>query len=999
MARKPLLLGILVVVLALLAWWFTRIPQADTPAPPTVTFEQPAAAAAPAVELIQPRNAGAEARAATQVESIAKPPTAVAPSPSAYFVRGKVVDARRISAADVEVRLVRADGAASSVRSNARGQFEFAMPARSEKSESVSIWALRGEEIAVKSLNIPGSSPPSSNNFLRHRTVLGDFDAGTLALRTGRRVQVSVVEDGQAAADAQVRIWLGVEPGILWTGTSDATGRVSSPVLPDGLANVEAVRSGATGRKRIFLPAESEAFVELAPCYEAQITLVDKQQGTPIADAVVNLDEYVQAPSTQDNSRGMGFGESIAMRTGAGGRQTTGADGVARFPGLSASADYRIRVRASGFVGYPPPISSGERISTSKSSLRLELDRVLTRTVSWPIEAGEVPLPAEGAIIVLRPAPGSARDRFAEGPAPAREGVVRAGHVVVESIEDTGNFLGTAPDGSIARFWVDKKSESGKPVSFRRPRTIEVSVRDGAGAPVVNALAQARNQGNNALGDGVPTDSEGIARLTGLYGDLAEVKVLGPAVGSREVNAGSVDLEKGDGSLEVVLVDSEMMRARLRLITDGAAQLPSEYELRGGEVVEESAEQGELLVSLPLPAKGDQATLSLSAVGFLPAKASLPVVRDGSEPRALIELVRGATLSALVRQSTQQRAAIEIRTWNGDKQAWEPVRHYFNALRMPNGPGGSFRFFQLAPGRYQVLDGNSQLASDAVDILEGQTEASVELDLELLEWVSGRVELPDAAELPRVRVLRITTGSGGRSIWQPGLEPPEGAYVSADGSFRMSVKRGLETRLRAWHPWLAPAESEGTITVDGAREGVVLRLAEGDQVRIAAPQLAARRYFKAARVALYDGPAKGEPREWLHAPLVDGALRFTGVPRGRATLWIDGGDPLAPLVLADVEIGAGLTDLGTAEFPRGSSLRVKLSVKEGQAAPRIYVSAHREQAPALLRSINSDGETVVVLGGLEKGVYGVHCSAIMDMKKIPDRQIEFDGINDVEIAW
>jgi hypothetical protein len=170
------------------------------------------------------------------------------------------------------------------------------------------------------------------------------------------------------------------------------------------------------------------------------------------------------------------------------------------------------------------------------------------------------------------------------------------------------------------------------------------------------------------------------------------------------------------------------------------------------------------------------------------------------------------------------------------------------------------------------------------------------------------------------------------------MQPPDGTAIAKDGTFRVRVRTGVKTRLRAWHPWLAPADPDGAIDVDGGREGVVLKLVAGDSVRLAAPQLVEMRSFTgAARVAVYDGPVKGEPRASLYAPLVDGVLRFTDVPRGRVTLWIDVGSDYAPLVLRDVEIAAGITDLGTAKFTRGSSLRIKLTVKEGQAPPRIYV--------------------------------------------------------------
>ena len=46
-------------------------------------------------------------------------------------------------------------------------------------------------------------------------------------------------------------------------------------------------------------------------------------------------------------------------------------------------------------------------------------------------------------------------------------------------------------------------------------------------------------------------------------------------------------------------------------------------------------------------------------------------------------------------------------------------------------------------------------------------------------------------------------------------------------------------KLVPWHPWLVPASDSGTFEVREGREGVVLRLVVGDEVRLPVPQLAA----------------------------------------------------------------------------------------------------------------------------------------------------------------
>ncbi len=995
MARKPLLLAVLLVALAIAGWWIAREVHSRDSRPGAGPLLEGSTSKGPTdSELAQP--SAAPERAPIPSEPSTATRSAEATTASAFFLRGKVVDARRFAAAGVELRLVRANGTIGSVRSDESGRFEFTIPARPEKWESVTLWALRDETTAVRSLGLPGSAPPVHTGFLGAPAPLGDVDAGTLTLRRAQALQISVVDAGQPVAQAEVAIRLGVEPAVLWRGTSDAAGKLTSPALPDGCTNIEAVHAGAEGRARVFLPEERDVRIELAPRFDALITLVEKASGAPIAGAAVELDEYVQAPSSED-ANSMGFGEYITSRKAAGGTVTSDAGGLARFPSLSASADYRVHVRSPGVESYPPQVSLGERVGADKPSLRIELARVASRSVRWPIATGEVPPPPEGARITLRSAPGSGREIYGEAPPPPREGVVRDGQVVAQAIEGYGYFLGSAPDGSIAQFYVNESADVGLPASFRRPRTIEVSVRDGGGTPVAKAQAQARNQGNNALGEPASTDADGHASLTGLYGELAEVYVLGPTAGAGEVKAGSVNLESGDGRVEVVLPASASMRARLEVRIEGKAQLPPEYLLRSAKVLDEVPERGELLLELVPPATGTEMGLTLSAPGFLPGLVTLPIVRDGTESHAVLELARSSMLTALVtRPRDKEWIQVKIQAWNEAKRAWGPAPGYHNGLSTPNGPNGSFRFFQLRPGRYQVFEERSKIASEPVEIVAGQAEARVALDLEGVEWVSGRVEVPDPADLSRVVVLSSASQSNPRAAWLPGMQAPEGAYVSAEGTFKMQVKRGTPTTLRAWHPWLAPAEPGGEIVVDGGREGVVLKLAAGDQVRIEVPQLVELRNLSAARVGYYDGPAKGEPRAWLHAPLVDGALRFTGVARGRASFWIDAGREYAPLVLTDVEIGEGLTDLGTAKFSRGSSLRIRQTVKEGQAAARIYVSARREQAPFLFRDHNSQGETIAVLSGLEAGFYSVSYGAIMEGKR-SERQIEVDGVSDVEL--
>ena len=1000
MARKPLLLGVLLLALAVSVWWIARDGSSAGEVGVAQDRSQAKADSAAVPGVVPPQATPPDARSVTPLEAEAAPAKLPAMTPSGYFVRGKIVDARRFAAAGAEVSLVRADGSVISVHSDEHGAFEIAIPERSEKYETASLWATRAEDTAVRSIQLAGSKPSAMSGMLFRPQALGDVDAGTLALRGGSRMQISVVESGQPVADAEVRLWLGAEPTVLWRATSGASGVVTTPALPAGGTNVQGVHGASSAQARVYLPEEVNLRLELRPSFEGAITLVEKQTGAAISGATIEITEMVRAPSSPDNSRGMGLGDYITSRAVKDGKKTTDAEGIARFSNLCPDVEYQVSAKPAGFSSYPPQGSGGDRLKSLRPALRLELEPLRLRPVRWPIEVGEIPAPTEGSRVTLLPAPGNSRERFGEQDASV-EATVQGANVFAEGVEGGKLMLGTAADGAIASFWVDSEADVGRAVSFRRPRTIEVLVRDNAGVPVAGASAAARNQGNNPLGKSAQTDAEGLAKLTGLYGELAEVYVLPPNAGPMELRAGTVNLKTGDGRVELTLptISIAKMRARLEVRIDGVAQLPPEYQLSGAGVLEERPETGELVLWIAIPDKGDEVGVSISSAGFRPGKAKLPIVRDGSEPRAVMNLVHSATLTVHVTMPrTKDAVEIKIQAWDAFKQAWGPAPGYYNGLHTPNGPDGAFRFFQLLPGRYQVADDQSKVESEPVEIAEGQREAQVALDLDGLEWVTGRIEVLDASELTRARVLNSTARLSLNAAWLPAMSPPEGVYVSPDGSFKMRVKRGVPMNLRAWHPWLAPAEPGGSIALDGGRDGVVLKLVEGNQVRIAAPQLVELPRFKAARVAVYAGAAAGEPQTWVHAPLIDGVLRFTGVPTGRATLWIDPGREYAPLVLTDVSIAPGITDLGPVSFSRGSSFKVKLTVKEGEAAPRIYIFARRETAPALNRELNSNGSAEVILSGLEAGEYSVSYNSIMGQKAAEKRLMQFDGKTDVEVA-
>jgi hypothetical protein len=164
------------------------------------------------------------------------------------------------------------------------------------------------------------------------------------------------------------------------------------------------------------------------------------------------------------------------------------------------------------------------------------------------------------------------------------------------------------------------------------------------------------------------------------------------------------------------------------------------------------------------------------------------------------------------------------------------------------------------------------------------------------------------------------------------------------------------------------------------------------------PQRAGRRDFERVRVALFRGRAEGEPVRTTIAPLVDGSARFGGIEPGRWTLWIDPMRDFAPLVIEDVEIAEGVNELEPARFEAGSSIRVRVKVAEGQAAPRVFLSARSQSSPSYVRSANSGKSGDPVVSGFGAGSFAVSVQSVMG-NRVEPRTVELDGRTELVIDF
>jgi hypothetical protein len=905
---------------------------------------------------------------------------------------GRVVDALRLPAAAVEIEL-HVDGRvhARSVTSE-RGEFELRGAALVDPISSMVLARAADGTLARRVVTLGPERLP--RYVARSRGARGE-NCGVLVLLPVHTLEVDV-----SGADGEVtlRATSSASPALLLaTATLVGDGRVQLNDLPAALVRVEATSTTHVGLAQALVPVDRRVSLVLEPTVSCAVEVVDARSGAPIASAELGLSELRRIPMTFE-SRQITTEEYPATFPLQRPAVLTDDAGFARFDGLRAGARYELSARAAGYLDAPGP--PGLR---SKTSLTLKLDGVTrielqpggARTVRWPIETRSVPPPPEGAEVEVRFAPGM--QLGADDTKVVALGRMRGAELVVENISFAGQYLGRAPDGSLAALYVSEESDVGRATHFERPRAIDVTVRSAAGALVEGVTVQARNQGNNPLGEFVRTNAAGFARLGGLYPQLVDVQLYDPLEPQRSTLAGSADLREGDGRVEFTL--AARFEAIASVSVDGAARLPAEFTC-SPPPREELPATGELRFELASPAAGEAAAVSLSAPGFASASAKVTPTRDGTPARFRLELVSTGELHVRVNRATDEPVELALEQFSAKSNEWSAPQGMLarTSLRVPNGAAGGFRFAGLSVGRWRVFDRVSGSISSEAELSSAVLSAQVELSIVPEQWIRGRVVGPPDIDFARVRVL--VDGAPVRKPQRalaPGDAPPTGAAVDADGGFEVRVPGDREVVVRPWHPWLAPSAASVLRTRNG-REDVELELVAGRELRlpIANAELLARSHL---RIAAFESGAESGPTRWLHATVTDGVARSGELGPGTWNLWVDAGDDWAPLRLERVRIDERGATLEPLQFTHGSSLRVRVLTPDGASPPRLFVSAMHSSEPKFWRSLNSNGESEVVLRGLCAGRFSVSVNAIMGDHSRPARELEFDGVGEVTIDW
>jgi hypothetical protein len=862
---------------------------------------------------------------------------------------GRVVDARRYPRDGVEVLVLRDGNPIGGVRTAGGGRFRIDVGPIQSAEDRFFIHAIDPSgRAAIKGLGAP-----------RGRA---EWDAGTLELEPAHDLAVRVLEGGSPVAGA--RVVCSWDSHVVFERVTDGAGEAVFPQLTATLPwHLHAVSAqGLRGRARVILThIEPEPIViDLVRGHDVKVTVVDAVSSEPIAGARVV--PWVSAPHSGNVRMVSGNPEPA-----------TDAEGVTFVRGI-LDADWPVHLYVAA------PLYRGRRsmhvVDQDVPDVRVALIPAPRRRVSWPVKPGELSVPADGEIIRFR-----SRDVAKPGCLP-HQGHMVGGRLVVDGIEhDRWGALAFDPGGGIALVSALGGAETGPEIAFRRPRKIEVVVRDASHQPVPGFGVVLRNPANALMAPQAVTDAEGRAVFNGLCGRFVHVFV-GPAegLGGHEVARGTIDLTHGDGRLDVQVCDEQVVV--LDVSIDDERRLPSTFSLYvdNGHLtsVEEDAERAILRLTVRPHEAAGAMSVTMTSPSLLSLTRPIPSRPLAEETRLPMALLSSTILLIDVIPPPDGAYELSIEGFDKETHTWAFKGH-------PDWRPKDDRYevLPLSAGRYRIRETVSGVSNE-VDVPNEPGVHQATIDLSVLAWADGHVILPEGVEPEQVRIHTLGTNVASE------------ASVGSDGTFTLRIPVDRVVTVSASHPLCRPHPARGSLALTNSHNDILLELIAGPRARfrIGGPPPISDTL---PRVLLFRGQAAGIPQSEHPVISEDGAFTFGAFEPGTYTLWIDLPDH-APLVLPHVTLTDRDTDLGELAFDPGSSLRVDILTSPDDRAPDISVSATHQQDPPYSRSKNSDGESEAVLLGLGRGRFKVLIMMIQGGRRV-EHEITVDGTTDVHLVF
>ncbi|MBL9086066.1 MAG: hypothetical protein JNM10_02900 [Planctomycetia bacterium] len=819
-------------------------------------------------------------------------------------------------------------------------------------------------------------------------------EVGNLMLDPAQPVDVEVRRDGRPVPGARVLLWRWAGgmyrggPVFVGSHVTGADGRATFPALTHGYVLVWAVApDGAVGRVNRKVAVGDRAArlrVDVRPTRSVEVRVVDDATPPrPVAGAVVG--------------HRLGFAiedvvHSFDARLGPIAAPTS-ADGTTRLSGVPDPAWNRVRLiaRAPGHAPASVECKPDDAVVTV----------VLPGPTRIPVEDGEVPRPASGTKVAVRPSKRAIA---------AVEGWVRDGALVVPlAAKDVAEGFVFAPDGSSAAL------RGGKPISFRRPRTVEVRVVEAGvtGLAGVRVSLAAKPYVEGPWDAPVPTDADGRVTFHGLPAMAFDVYAFPTTDRPHGVRMATADLSGADRTRGLVVGPQRELVARVAI--DGRSAIPERlwWQVEHAVVLEAVVDRAAATLRLRLRSSPDLLGDPVLTVGGDLVRSTTvraPWPEPGGVGTVDVALAGTPEIVAEVRSDPDDDGDVFVERWCGwhtespwlaDHGAWP---HLVGRTRL-----------RLDPGRYRLHDVTTGLLSAPFDVPTGAARIEVVLDRTGLSTVKGRIELPDGVGADDVGLVIEGEGIDTRAAFGIPYRGWDGLPYAPPG-FAARVPKGKPVRLYVHHRQLQPAREGGEVTVVGPRDDVVLKLGPGatlvttllDPEGKPLPDDALGSVYV---VATRTAPASDAWPIQRRAELVTGrpgTVAAAGLPFGTVDVWVMtdafGRRGFAVLHAGRVVVAEERVELGERRLSTGSRIIVRAAgAKAGKGAPEklegMATAQFGPREPVLPTETDTDG--VGEFRHLAAGRWFVSIDRTVDPMSpdgrvsVRDVEVEVDGVHDV----
>ena len=935
---------------------------------------------------------GAWGPVADEVRAADAPAPAASPAPSAApvaepvrcVVTGRVVDTWHVAVVDARVAWVPDEpgGDRSASVNGATGpDGRFRLEVRGPSDTG-----LRGVVHAMR-----GASSAAVESFA---VTVGERarELGDLMLEPAQPVVVDVRRDGSPVPGARVLLWRWAGnmyrggPVFVGSHVTGADGRATFPALTHGYVLAWAVApDGALGRVNRKLAASdrpARVRVDVTPARSVEVRVVDDATPPrPVAGAVVGhrlrfaIEDVIH---------------SFDARLGTVPIPTS-ADGTTRLSGVPDRGRVRLIARAAGRA--PATVEC----EPDDSSVTL----VLPGPTRIPVEDGELPRPASGTKVAVHPS----KKAIA-----AVAGWVQDGALLVPlSAKDVAEGFVFAPDGTSATLRGDK------PISFRRPRTLEVRVAEAGvtGLAGVGVSLAAKPYVEGPWDAPAPTDADGRVTFQGLPAMTYDVYAYPTPDRPHGVRMGTVDLTGADRTRVLVVGPERELVARVAI--DGRSAIPERlwWTVEHAVVVEAVVDRAAATLRLRLRSSpellGDPVlTVGGDLVRSKTVRARWP--EPGGAGTVDVALAGTPEIVAEIRSDPDDDGDVFVERWCGwntespwlvDHGAWPDLVGRTRLL--------------LDPGRYRLHDVTTGLLSAPFDVPTGAARVEVVLDRTGLATVKGRIELPEGVGADDVGLVIEGEGIDTRAAFAIPYRGWDGLPYAPPG-FTARVPKGKPIRLYVHHRELQPAREGGEVTVVGPRDDVVLKLGPGatlvttllDPDGKPLPDDALGSVYVVATRTASASDAWPVSRRAEPVPGRPGTVAAAGLPFGTVDVWVTadtlGRSAFATLHAGRVVVAEERVELGERRFSAGSRIIVRAAgAKDGKGAPEklegMATAQFGPREPVLATETDADG--VGEFRHLAAGRWFVSINHTVDPMSpdgsvsIRDLEVDVDGVHDV----